>query len=87
MLLDLRLLRLNALTAMFRGQGVGRVLTETCICRARRRARRAGAPLIALHISRIMEVAQARYRRLGLEFAATAPAIQHGISIKKLEWQ
>jgi ribosomal protein S18 acetylase RimI-like enzyme len=44
-----------------RGRGIGRLLTEECI----HRARRDGAPFIALHTSPIMEVALAMYIRIG----------------------
>lgn len=44
-----------------RGRGIGRLLTDACI----ERARRDGAPLIALHTSPAMEVALAMYLRMG----------------------
>ena len=44
-----------------RGRGLGRLLTEECV----RRARRDGAPTVALHTSPIMEVALPMYLRMG----------------------
>lgn len=48
-----------------RGHGVGRALTEECL----RRARRDGAPVIALHTSPIMKVALPMYLRMGFQLA------------------
>lgn len=54
-----------------RGHGIGRRLTEQCIsC-----ARRDNAPLIALHTSSIMSVAQPMYMRMGFDLVREAPAI------------
>jgi ribosomal protein S18 acetylase RimI-like enzyme len=44
-----------------RGSGVGRLLVEDCI----RRARRAGVRELGLHTSRSMTVARALYERMG----------------------
>jgi ribosomal protein S18 acetylase RimI-like enzyme len=44
-----------------RGRGIGRRLTEECIDRARRD----GAPVIALHTSVVMQAALALYKSLG----------------------
>lgn len=57
-----------------RGRGLGRMLTDECI----RRARRDGAKVIALHTSPIMQVALAMYLRLGFVPLRDAPRI-HGV--------
>lgn len=54
-----------------RGRGLGRMLTEECI----RRARRDGADMIALHTSPIMQVALAMYLRLGFVPLRDSPPI------------
>jgi ribosomal protein S18 acetylase RimI-like enzyme len=54
-----------------RGRGIGRRLTEECI----ERARRDGAPLIALHTTPIMAVAQPMYLRMGFELVRNSPPI------------
>jgi len=54
-----------------RGRGLGRLLTEECI----RRARRDGAAAIALHTSPIMQVALAMYLRLGFVLLRETPPI------------
>jgi len=58
---DWATIRMLSVHPMARGRGIGRLLTEECI----RRARRDGAPFIALHTSSIMEVALAMYIRIG----------------------
>ena len=54
-------LRLLAVARGERGTGVGRLLVEECI----RRARAAGARELGLHTSRSMTVARALYERMG----------------------
>jgi len=54
-----------------RGHGLGRLLTEEGI----RRARRDGAAVIALHTSPIMQVALAMYLRLGFVLLREMPPI------------
>jgi ribosomal protein S18 acetylase RimI-like enzyme len=54
-----------------RGHGVGRMLTDECI----QRARRDGAREIALHTSRIMRVALALYLRSGFVMVRQCPPI------------
>jgi ribosomal protein S18 acetylase RimI-like enzyme len=54
-----------------RGSGAGRALTEECL----RRARRDGAPVIALHTSPFMTVALAMYARMGFELLRDGPPI------------
>jgi len=66
-----------------RGRGIGRRLTEECIGRARRD----GAPLIALHTTTIMTVAQPMYIRMGFELLRNSPPIfgvPYGIYTKSL---
>jgi ribosomal protein S18 acetylase RimI-like enzyme len=54
-----------------RSKGIGRRLTEECVLRARRDK----APLIALHTTKIMSVAQPMYVRMGFELIRDAPPI------------
>ena len=54
-----------------RGAGLGRLLTEACIVRARRD----GAAAIALHTSPIMRVALSMYLRLGFVLLRDSPPI------------
>lgn len=54
-------IRMLAVDPAARGTGLGRLLTEECIARARRD----GASAIALHTSPIMQVALSMYLRLG----------------------
>jgi hypothetical protein len=51
--------------------GVGRVLTQECI----KRARRYRSPVIALHTSAVMTVALPMYLRMGFEWSHDAPAV------------
>jgi GNAT superfamily N-acetyltransferase len=53
--------RLLAVAPEARGQGVGRLLMDECI----RRARRAGAAELGLHTSRSMQAAMQMYTRMG----------------------
>jgi len=54
-------LRLLAVSPQARGMGVGRLLVDECV----RRARASGAAELGLHTSRSMETAIAMYRRMG----------------------
>ncbi len=54
-------IRLLAVHPDARGKGIGRLLTDECL----RRARELGAPAVGLHTSHIMAVAQAMYERMG----------------------
>lgn len=66
-----------------RGRGIGRALTEECV----RRARRDGAPLIALHTTPIMAVALPMYERMGFAYLRAAPdrsGVPYGIYVKHL---
>ncbi len=65
------ILRMLVSAPSLRGQGIGRALTEACIARARRD----GAPLIALHTSPIMQVALPLYLRMGFVLEREAPTL------------
>ena len=83
---DWAILRMLVVEPAYRGHGMGRRLTQECIDRARRD----GAPLIALHTSPIMQVALPMYRRMGFEFFCEVPAINgvpYGIYTKRLRDQ
>jgi len=54
-------IRLLAVRPVSRGKGIGRLLTDECL----RRARDLGAPVVGLHTAHIMAVAQAMYERMG----------------------
>jgi ribosomal protein S18 acetylase RimI-like enzyme len=67
-----------------RGLGIGRVLAEECL----RRAKRDQASVFALHTSELMQVALPMYQRMGFEWASSAPAIhgvEYGIYVKELD--
>jgi len=53
--------RLLAVHPEARGRGIGRLLVEECI----RRARPAGAAAVGLHTTHLMNVARAMYERMG----------------------
>jgi len=53
--------RLLAVHPAARGRGIGRLLVEECI----RRARAAGAAAVGLHTTHLMNVARAMYERMG----------------------
>jgi len=55
----------------FRGKGLGRTLGMECIARAKRD----GAPVIALHTAPIMTIALAMYLKMGFVRVADAPPI------------
>jgi ribosomal protein S18 acetylase RimI-like enzyme len=61
---DWATIRMLSVDPIARGHGVGRLLTENCIARAKRD----GASVIALHTSSVMEVALALYIRLGFTY-------------------
>ena len=63
------IVRLLVVRPEARGLGVGRALTEACM----ERARRDGAPLVALHTSPAMEVALAMYLRMGFTLLRSVP--------------
>jgi ribosomal protein S18 acetylase RimI-like enzyme len=67
----------------YRGQGIGRRLTEECISRALRD----GADAVALHTNPVMEVALAMYLRMGFVKDKTIPdvfALPSARYVKKL---
>jgi predicted N-acetyltransferase YhbS len=53
--------RLLAVSPSVRGRGVGRMLTEECL----RRARDLGAAVVGLHTTMLMNVARDMYKRMG----------------------
>ena len=53
--------RLLAVHPEARGRGLGRLLTEECI----RRARASGRDAVGLHTTQLMNVARAMYERIG----------------------
>jgi ribosomal protein S18 acetylase RimI-like enzyme len=65
------IIRMLVVDPASRGMRLGRALTEECI----RRARRDQAPLIALHTTPIMTVAQPMYLRMGFKLLRDAPPI------------
>ena len=69
------IIRMLVVDPAFRGNGIGRALTDECIARARRD----GSPIIALHTSPIMTVALPMYLRMGFAKAYDAPPI-HGVA-------
>jgi GNAT superfamily N-acetyltransferase len=68
------IIRMLVVDPASRGRGIGRLLTEECI----RRARRDQATLIALHTTPIMAVALPMYLRMGFKMLRAAPPI-HGV--------
>lgn len=68
------IIRMLVVSPSHRAGGIGRMLTETCL----ERARRDHSPMIALHTSPIMSVALPMYRRMGFEKLRDAPDI-HGV--------
>jgi GNAT superfamily N-acetyltransferase len=68
------IIRMLVVDPVFRGKGLGRVLSTECIARAKRD----GSPVIALHTSPIMTVALPMYLRMGFVKACDAPPI-HGV--------
>jgi GNAT superfamily N-acetyltransferase len=65
------IIRMLVVDPAFRGNGIGRALTDECIARARRD----GSPIIAPHTSPIMTVALPMYLRMGFVKAHDAPPI------------
>ncbi len=77
------IMRMLVVAPESQGQGIGRALAHECIARARRD----GAPEIALHTSEIMRVALPMYERMGFQRRADAPStfgVQYGIYVKLL---
>jgi GNAT superfamily N-acetyltransferase len=65
------IIRMLVVDPAHRGKGIGHALSNECIARARRD----GAPLIALHTSPIMTVALPMYLKMGFVKAYDAPPI------------
>jgi GNAT superfamily N-acetyltransferase len=65
------IIRMLVVDPTHRGKGLGTVLTNECIARARRD----GSPLIALHTSPIMSVALPMYLRMGFTKLRDAPPL------------
>ena len=65
------IIRMLVVDPAFRGKGIGQALSDACIARARRD----GAPIIALHTSPIMSVALPMYLKMGFAKAHDAPPI------------
>jgi GNAT superfamily N-acetyltransferase len=65
------IIRMLVVDPRFRGKGLGRALSSECIARAKRD----GAPAIALHTSPIMTVALPMYLRMGFVRAYDVPPI------------
>jgi ribosomal protein S18 acetylase RimI-like enzyme len=58
---DWAAIRMLGVSPAQRGRGIGRMLTEECL----RRARARGAPVLGLHTTESMAVAKAMYERMG----------------------
>jgi len=65
------IIRMLVVDPAFRGKGIGRVLSNECIARAKRD----GSPVIALHTSPIMSIALPMYIKMGFVKAYDAPPI------------
>ena len=65
------IIRMLVVDPAFRGKGIGQALSDACIARARRD----GAPIIALHTSPIMSVALPMYLKMGFTKTYDAPPI------------
>ncbi|UGQ48783.1 GNAT family N-acetyltransferase [Massilia endophytica] len=68
------IMRMLVVDPAARGHGIGRLLAQECIARARRD----GANEIALHTSQIMNVALPMYLRMGFQWRSDVPDI-HGV--------
>lgn len=80
---DWSIIRMLVVTPSSQGQGIGRALTDECVCRARRDA----SPVIALHTSPLMKAALTLYARMGFEWVEKAPdiyGVPYGIYLKRL---
>jgi GNAT superfamily N-acetyltransferase len=67
----LPIIRMLVVDPASRGKGIGRILTDECLARARRD----GAKVMALHTSPIMTVALPMYLRMGFAKLRDAPPI------------
>lgn len=80
---DWPVIRMLVVHPRYRGRGIGRALTEECV----RRARRDGAPMIALHTTPIMEVALGMYERMGFTKFRDCPTrygFPYAVYVKRL---
>ncbi|MDR0776861.1 MAG: GNAT family N-acetyltransferase [Azonexus sp.] len=80
------IMRMLVVSPASRGLGIGRVLAEECL----RRAKRDGASVFALHTSELMPVALPMYQRMGFKWVSNAPAIhgvEYGVYLKELDDQ
>jgi len=78
------IMRMLVVSPSARGRGVGRLLTEECLSRARRD----GATQFALHTSSVMEVALPMYLRMGFKFHSSAPPIhgvEYGVYLREID--
>lgn len=78
------IMRMLVVSPVARGRGVGRMLAQECIGRARRDK----AEVFALHTTPMMEVALGMYQRMGFTFHREAPMIQgvpYGVYLKALD--
>ena len=78
------IMRMLVVSPAARGRGVGRLLVQECIGRARRDQ----AQVFALHTTPIMEVALSMYQRMGFAFHREAPQIlgvPYGVYLKALD--
>ena len=76
-------MRMLVVAPAAQGKGIGRMLAQDCI----RRARRDGASVFALHTSAMMTVALPMYQRMGFVWHAEAPTsygVQYAVYTKYL---
>lgn len=78
------IMRMLVVAPDFRGRGIGHILAQECL----RRAKRDGASFIALHTSKLMQVALPMYQRMGFKWVSGTPAIhgvEYGVYVKELD--
>lgn len=81
---DWAVIRMLSVDPAMGGRGVGRILTEACMARARGE----GAAVVALHTSPIMSHAEPMYRRLGFRGVRALPdvfGVPYYLYMKNLE--
>ena len=64
-------IRLLAVASMYQRQGIGKLLVQECI----RRARKENAPVIGLYTSELMTIAQQMYAKMGFQQDKELPSI------------
>jgi len=77
------IMRMLVVKPSARGHGVGRLLAEECVSRARRD----GASFMALHTAEIMQVALAMYQRMGFKYLRSLPdmnGVKYALYLKSL---